>query len=239
MDIRNLADDIQKWIREKVEEAGAKGVVFGLSGGIDSAVIAGLSKKIYPSTSLGIIMPCNSNYKDEEDAILVAEKLSLSTTKVDLTSTYNMLVDQIDTSENNELALSNIKPRLRMTTLYYYAQINNYLVLGSTNKSEFYTGYFTKHGDSSVDLLPLADLVKEEIYLLAEYLDIPKEIILKAPTAGLTDEQTDEDELGMKYKDLDNYIKTGVGDKDLVEKIEKLKFKNEHKRNYPPIYKQI
>ena len=225
-----------EWLQEKVNEANAKGVVFGLSGGIDSAVIAGLAKKAFSDNSLGIIMPCHSDPIDEEHAILVAEALKLETAKVDLSNSFDTLLDSIKVENKNKMAISNLKPRLRMTTLYYFAQNNNYLVIGSSNKSEFTVGYFTKHGDSGVDILPLASFVKYEIRELARALEIPSIIIEKPPTAGLWANQTDEKEMGFSYDVLDNYIKTGEGPKEIVEKIERMNDISEHKRVYPPIY---
>lgn len=225
-----------EWLQEKVKEANAKGVVFGLSGGIDSAVIAGLAKKAFPDSSLGIIMPCHSDPIDEEHAILVAEALNLETTKVDLSNSFDTLLDSMKVENKNKMAISNLKPRLRMTTLYYFAQNNNYLVVGSSNKSEFTVGYFTKHGDSGVDILPLASFVKYEIRELARALEIPSIIIEKPPTAGLWANQTDEKEMGFSYDVLDNYIKTGEGPKEVVEKIERMNAISQHKRIYPPIY---
>src|SRR5699024_327492 len=179
-----IVDDLVKWLKLKVKDAGAKGLLFGLSGGVDSAVMAGLSKMAFPNTSLGIIMPCHSNPIDEEHGLLVAESLELETKKVDLTKTFDNLVESSDLDINNKMAAANIKPRLRMTTLYYFAQSMNFLVAGPTNKSEFVTGYFTKHGDSSVDLLPLASFVKKEIWDIARYLNIPDIVIEKVPEAG-------------------------------------------------------
>lgn len=227
-----------EWLQEKVNEANAKGVVFGLSGGIDSAVIAGLAKKAFPDNSLGIIMPCHSDPIDEEHAILVAEALNLETTKVDLSNSFDTLLDSMKVENKNKMAISNLKPRLRMTTLYYFAQNNNYLVVGSSNKSEFTVGYFTKHGDSGVDILPLASFVKYEIRELARALEIPSVIIEKPPTAGLWENQTDEKEMGFSYDVLDNYIKTGEGPEEIVEKIQRMNAISGHKRIYPPIFKK-
>lgn len=228
--------ELINWLQKKVNEAGAKGLVFGLSGGIDSAVIAGLAKKAFPDDSLGIIMPCHSNPIDEEHGILVAKALDLKTAKVDLSTSFDTLLDAMPDKSENKLAVSNLKPRLRMTTLYYYGQSNNYLVVGSSNKSEFKVGYFTKHGDSGVDLLPLASFVKSEIVALARYLNIPDIVIEKPPTAGLWENQTDEDEMGFSYDVLDNYIKTGQGPEETVEKIDKMDKRSQHKREYPPIF---
>lgn len=231
--------NIVNWIKEKVNNAGCSGVVFGLSGGVDSAVVAALCKKAFPNNTLGLIMPCESNIEDEEHAILVKDKIDISVIKVDLTSTYRTLIDSFqNTSRDNKLALSNIKPRLRMTTLYYYAQENNYLVIGPTNKSELITGYFTKHGDSGVDLLPIADFVKEEIWDMARALNIPDEIVNKKPSAGLWGNQTDEDEMGISYSDLDRFITESKATEDVKYKVEKMYKLSSHKRNFPPMYKK-
>jgi NAD+ synthase len=234
--IEKICNDIIEWLRNKAIEAGGEGLVFGLSGGIDSAVVAALSKKAFPNNSLGIIMPCHSNPLDEEHGLLVAESLGLTTKMVELSKVYDEFIESFDFKPANKLAMANIKPRLRMTTLYYFAQNYNYLVIGSSNKSEFTIGYFTKHGDSGVDLLPLASFVKKDIWDMAKYLNIPKEIIEKPPTAGLWENQTDEDEMGFGYDILDNYIINKTGPKNLVERIKKMNRNSEHKRNFPPIY---
>lgn len=236
--INLTVDKLVEWLKEKVKEAKAEGLVFGLSGGIDSAVIAGIAKKAFPDNSLGIIMPCHSDLIDEEHGVLVAEKLNLKTARVDLSNSFDVLLNSMTVENKNKMAISNLKPRLRMTTLYYFAQNNNYLVVGSSNKSEFTVGYFTKHGDSGVDLLPLASFVKSEIRELAKVLGIPDIIIEKPPTAGLWANQTDESEMGFSYNILDNYIKTGEGPKEIVEKIKRMNTISEHKRVYPPIFRK-
>lgn len=235
-DIQEVIDDLVLWLQEKVSKAGAKGIAFGLSGGVDSAVMAGLSKLAFPNTSLGLIMPCHSDPIDEEHGLLVAKSLNLDIEKIDLTSTYDTLLDASKLNLNHKMAMANIKPRLRMTTLYYFAQSYNYLVAGSSNKSEFLIGYFTKHGDSGVDLLPLASFVKKEIWELAKVLNIPDVIINKAPSAGLWNDQTDEEEMGFSYQILDNYIKTKEGPKLEIDKIDKMYDISSHKREFPPIY---
>jgi len=231
-----VIEKIVSWMREIVKGAKAEGLVFGLSGGIDSAVVAGLAKLAFPETSLGIIMPCYSDPIDEKHGILVARALDLQVKKVDLSRTFDVLFSSIDEENKNKMAKINLKPRLRMTTLHYFAQNNNYLVAGSTNKSEFVVGYFTKYGDSGVDLLPLASFVKSEIRELARRLNIPEIIIEKPPTAGLWSNQNDEEDLGFSYDTLDEYIRTGKGPKEIVERIEKMYKISEHKRVYPPIF---
>lgn len=234
--IDEICNELVNWLKEKVNSAGAKGVVFGLSGGIDSAVIAGIGKRAFPNNSIGIIMPCHSDPIDEDHGKLVADALKLKTAKVDLSNSFDTLMEAMPDKSENKLAISNLKPRLRMSTLYYYGQSNNYLVLGSSNKSEFTVGYFTKHGDSGVDLLPLVSFVKSEIRDLAIYLKVPDIVIEKSPTAGLWENQTDEKEMGFSYDVLDTYIKTGKGPKAIVEKIDKMDKKSQHKREYPPIF---
>ncbi|GFN35941.1 NAD(+) synthase [Tepidimicrobium xylanilyticum] len=234
--IEKICQDIVEWLRVMVNNAGGKGLVFGLSGGIDSAVVAGLSKRAFPESSLGIIMPCHSNPEDEEHGLLVAKVLNLEIERVDLSKTFDELVEAVNLTNPSKLALANIKPRLRMTTLYYFAQNYNYLVVGSSNRSEFAIGYFTKHGDSGVDLLPLASFVKGEIYQMAEFLNIPREIIEKPPSAGLWENQKDEDEMGFGYDVLDNYILNKTGPTEIVRKIERMSQNSQHKRKYPPIF---
>ncbi len=234
--MEKIINELVKWLQDRVYEANSKGVVFGLSGGIDSAVVAALAKKAFPENSLGIIMPCHSNPIDEEHGYLVANTLGLKVEKVDLTYTYDVLLKSIPLEARNKTALANIKPRLRMTTLYYYAQSLGYLVLGPTNKSEFTVGYFTKHGDSGVDLLPIASFTKTQIRQLAKHLNIPSIIIEKPPTAGLWENQTDEEELGFGYDVLDKYIERKTGPENIVKKIRDLEVKSEHKRNMPPIF---
>ena len=236
--IQRIVNDIIKWLQDRVEEANCRGLVFGLSGGIDSAVVAKLAKTAFPDNSLGIIMPCHSNIEDEEHSMIVADALDLEVLKVDLSKTFDILLDSVRDDNSHDLAVANIKPRLRMTALYYFAQKNNYLVVGTGNKSEFTLGYFTKHGDSGVDIFPIADFVKSEIRELAKYLNIPDIIVTKSPSAGLWEGQTDEEEMGITYKDLDNYIKTGEAPDDVKKKIEKLNKLTSHKRKMPLMFKR-
>lgn len=231
-----VTEELVQWLQEKVKDARAEGLVFGLSGGIDSAVIAGLARRAFPDNSIGVIMPCHSDPVDEEHGILVAKSLELETTKVDLSNSFDVLLESMKVESKSKMAISNLKPRLRMTTLYYLAQNNNYLVVGSSNKSEYTVGYFTKHGDSGVDLLPLASFVKSEIRELARHLEIPEIIIEKPPTAGLWANQTDEEEMGFGYDVLDKYIKTGEGPEEITLKIDRMYKSSGHKREYPPIF---
>jgi len=237
MDYQLVTKEIVSWIKDKINKAGAKGAVVGLSGGIDSAVVMALCQRACPQNCLGIIMPCNSNPQDVIDAKLVGEHLKVPYKITDLTETYNVLLAALNAKNNNisQMALANIKPRLRMTTLYYYSSIHNYLVVGTGNKSEIYIGYYTKYGDGGVDIEPIGNLVKSEVVQLARYLEIPDKIITKAPSAGLWEGQTDENEMGFTYHELDNYILFGTASETAKNKIERLAKFSEHKRHTPPI----
>ncbi|NLY08670.1 MAG: NAD(+) synthase [Tissierellia bacterium] len=235
MDIKFLANELVLWLKERAESANAKGFVFGLSGGIDSAVVAAACKQALPNNSTGIIMPCHSIDEDEEHARIVAESLNITLEKVDLTKTFDALVEAAPKSEH-AMAISNIKPRLRMTTLYYYAQTHGYLVVSGSNLSEFYTGYFTKFGDSGADILPLANILKKDVYRLAKYWDIPEVIIDKKPSAGLWKGQTDEQEMGFSYDELDGFIQGESIDSNIEEKIISMHNRSKHKRAFPPIF---
>lgn len=235
-----VTEKMVAWLQEKVQEAGAKGVIVGLSGGIDSAVVAAVAKRAFPEHSLGVIMPCHSNPEDAADARLVAEILDIPYITVDLTTTFDTLLQALGgdaAAAARDLAASNVKPRLRMITLYYHAARHGFLVLGTGNRSELTMGYFTKYGDGGVDLLPLGDLVKHQVRDLAKYLGIPAKVIEKAPTAGLWDGQTDEGEMGITYRELDDYILTGKAAPRVKEIIDRHHQKSAHKRQTPPIFR--
>lgn len=229
--MKEIVDNLVEWLRDSVKEANCKGIVYGLSGGVDSAVIAALSKLAFGDESLAIMMPINSSFEDEIDAKLVIDKFKLNAIKVDLSRTYSEFVKVVEKG-GNQMAYANVKPRLRMTTLYYYAQLKGYLVVGTSNKSEFTVGYFTKYGDSGSDLMPLVDFTKKEIFELARYLEIPDKIIQKPPSAGLFEDQTDEDEMGFTYNDLEKYINNEKIDERIEEKINRMVKISEHKRNF-------
>jgi NAD+ synthase len=235
--IGEVARKLTLWIGDTVAAAGAKGTVLGLSGGIDSSVAAVLCKRAYPETTLGVIMPCHSMGIDREHAELVADKFHIPVKVVVLDEAFDSLIRALPTegyaSATRQTAENNIKPRLRMVTLYYLANRLNYLVIGSSNKSELSVGYFTKHGDGGADLIPLSNLVKRQVRELAEYLDIPREIIDRPPSAGLWDGQTDEAELGLTYDELDRYLITDKAEPKIKDRIDSKIKQSVHKRCLP------
>jgi NAD+ synthase len=184
-------------------------------------------------------MPCHSCDIDREHAELAADKFNIPIKIVILDEVFDALINALPDEGydmiTRKLAENNIKPRLRMVTLYYLANRLNYLVIGSTNRSELSVGYFTKHGDGGSDLMPLSNLAKRQVRALAEYLDIPREIIDKPPSAGLWDGQTDDAELGLNYDELDSYLITGKAEKKIKEKIDFKINQSAHKRCLPPI----
>ena len=226
-------------MEDKVIKAKAKGVVFGLSGGIDSAVTAALSIRIFPQNALAIIIPCHSLEADTNDALDLINKFNISYKIIDLSKVYDSFIYLLNDKEKEKegsfkLAEANVKPRLRMITLYYFANKLNYLVVGTGNKSELRIGYYTKYGDGGADILPLGNLLKSQVKELAEYLGIPKKIINKPPSAGLWEGQTDEEEIGISYDQLDKYLKTRKIDNKIIEKkIQDKITQSAHKRTTP------
>ncbi len=224
-----------KWIQSQINNSGAKGIVYGNSGGKDSVLVAILCKKAADNV-LGVIMPCGSkiNYgKDRDDALIVAKKFGIETICVDLSETKTKISEAIEQGSDtkiSEASSNNMNPRLRMTTLYSIAQTKGYLVAGTGNRSEVYMGYFTKWGDGGFDFNPIADLTVTEIYEFLRFLDAPLEVIEKAPSAGLYDGQTDEKDMGVSYTAIDKFITTGEGEPQDIEKIKNAHAKTEHKR---------
>jgi NAD+ synthase len=239
LDTELLAQKLAAWIKDKVLGAGCKGAVLGMSGGVDSSVVAVLCQRAFPKSTLGLIMPCHSIDLDRVHAETVAKQFSIPTKTVVLDSIYDALLKLLPDFKPDpslaRLTQANLKARLRMVTLYYTANQLQYLVVGSGNRSELTVGYFTKHGDSGVDILPLGNLVKKEVRELARFLKIPRPIIDKAPSAGLWRDQTDEGEMGFTYEALDNYILTGKAPQELKKRIEAMKAASAHKCTTPPI----
>jgi len=259
------------WLRHQVEGAGLRGVIFGLSGGVDSAVVCGLAAEVLgPERCLGIIMPAESIDEDARLAEAVAQAFDVPTLTIDLSKPFRELHtlldghvsaarraarglgEQPDTSAaarageaaevaeagdaaRVRLADANLKPRLRMVTLYYYANLLDYMVLGTGNRAEFTLGYFTKWGDGAADAFPLADLLKHEVWDLARELGVPDAVVDRAPSAGLWSGQTDEEELGLRYEQVDRYLSEGTsGDAGVDAEIERRYRASRHKVGSPP-----
>ena len=222
------------WIRQLVEGAGCKGIIYGNSGGKDSALVGILCKAACEDT-VGIIMPCASkrNYEEDmKDGIDVAKQFHIEYRVVDLTKTREALLEAAKEAadELTDAAIANIAPRLRMTTLYAIGQSEGRLVAGTGNADELYVGYYTKYGDGGVDFNPIGDLNVTEVYEFLAWLDAPENIRTKAPSAGLFDGQTDEKEMGIKYDEIDEFLTTGKTNPEAQAKIERMHARSEHKR---------
>ena len=234
------------FIRDYYQKNNLGGVVLGISGGKDSGVVAGLfAKAIGPENVIGITMPCHSQSTDATDAKLVADKFGFKLINLDLTPVYDQFeeeakkIDDFIVSEDSEI---NLKPRLRMSTLYYIAQMytkkNNkvYLVAGTGNKCEIYVGYFTKGGDGTSDINVLGDLTVEEVIKVGEVIGVPEQVLYKTPSDGLSG-KSDEDKLGFTYADVAKVIYGEPVDEEVKAKIERKHAANQHKFS-TPIYKK-
>jgi len=250
IDFSETQKRICRFIKEYVDNAGAKGIVLGLSGGIDSGTIAALSSlAIGGENVLGLMLPEieNFNQKDIDDAKVVAEQFHLETQVCDMSDALNGIYGTIPVfDQSDRLCKGNVKARTRMIYLYYYANKQNRIVCGSSDKSETMMGYFTKWGDAATDIAPIMDLYKTQVRKLAIHLRIPKELALKPSTPALWPNQLAESELGIKYETLDLILfglerfmvpeevaeQLGV-EKELVDKVKSRWLANEHKRRMP------
>ncbi len=234
-----FGDVISGWIAEQVRKAGAEGAVLGLSGGIDSSVTAVLTKKALGDGVLGVMMPCHSDPQDLAHARLVAHTFGIRTELVDLTPVLDAFLTLLPSGDR--LAQANLKARLRMATLYYCANARDYLVVGTSNRSELEVGYFTKYGDGGADILPLGELLKGQVRELARKLGVPEPIIEKPPSGGLWPGQTDEGEMGITYDEIDEALSAmDVGDvrslsAEVLTKVQLMMDRSAHKRVMPPI----
>ena len=232
-DYKGEFDRRVEFIKNILNKSGADGIVYGNSGGKDSA-LAGILCKAACDNTIGIIMPCASkrNYnQDTEDGLTVAKQYHIETRTIDLTPVRESAVQQISAAADlNSAALTNMAPRLRMFTLYAVAASENRLVAGTGNRSEAYVGYFTKWGDGAYDFNPVSDLTVTEIYEFLRWLNAPARIMEKAPSAGLFDGQTDEQEMGITYKELDAYLFGEKVSDTAKQTIQRMHDKSEHKR---------
>jgi len=241
MDYDRLAHEIVHWMKTKLHEAGARGFVVGLSGGIDSAATAALCARAAPGQVLGVWLPCHSIAEDEAYSRMAAKALGIPLTTVDLCAAYDALLVSLPESEIR-LASANLKPRLRMAALYYLAQAKGYLVAGTGNRPEWMVGFFTKWGDGGVDLEPLGELYKHEVRALAKALGVPQPIIDRAPSPGLWPGQTDEGEMGITYAEIDAILaawergETPDQPPESIAKVKAMVARSAHKRAMPPAF---
>ena len=248
LDLEKTKNDIINFIKTKVNEANCDGIVVGLSGGIDSTLAAYLAcEALGKDKVFGIIMPSTTKpTEDKIHGIEIAQHLGIDYKEIAIDSILNEFLSMTQL-ENDNLAIGNLKARIRMSIIYYYANHKNYLVSGTGNKSEILIGYFTKHGDGACDIEPIGDLYKTDVYELSKSLDVPQEIIDKPPRAGLWNNQTDEEEIGMSYDLIDQILyyytenneeTTQIADKleisvDDVDMIINKINRNQHKSKVP------
>jgi len=228
-----------EFIQEMVKNSHSQGIVFGNSGGKDCALVGILCKMACENT-VSVMMPCGSKVnfgKDLEDARALCEKFQIENRIVDLTAVKEAELRALDgVSQLNSAALTNIAPRLRMTTLYAIGAAEGRLVAGTGNRSERFMGYFTKWGDGGHDFNPISDLTVGEVYELLRYLGAPSSIIEKAPSAGLFEGQTDEKEMGVSYAAIDRYILEGEANEVDRAVIERYHSRSLHKMVLPPTF---
>jgi len=237
--VEKTINQMTSWLQEQVENANAKGLLVGISGGLDSAVVANLIKRAFPNDSLGVIMPVKNNLVDVHDAETVVQTADLNAITIDLSDSHHTLYETITNAlkhkeywneSSDKMSDANLRARLRMSTLYTIASQMNYLVVGTENAPEWYTGYFTKYGDGGVDLQPIIQWTKQEVREAAQFLQVPESVIQKKPSADLWFGQTDEEELGTSYDYIDAYLNgESIPDKDR-KVIEQLHERTTHKR---------
>lgn len=229
---------ICEFVRDYYKKNNLTGAVLGVSGGKDSAVVAALlCKALGPENVYGLSLPCHSKETDYEDAKLVADHYGFTLRKFDLTNAYDSFVGNIDNHEQYDNANQNLKPRLRMSAVYYFASMlstngKRYIVAGTSNKSELFVGYFTKGGDSTHDIDLIADFTVSEVIKIGEELGVPEKVLYKAPSDGLSG-KTDEDKLGVTYQNIEDYIYGNELDPEIKEKVKRLHENNQHKFNIP------
>lgn len=237
MPYSELTEKITDWIREKVRGAGVNGVVIGLSGGIDSGVTAALcTRALGAENVLGLIMPCGSIPEDTRDGHRTAQHLGVAVKEIQLSGVLDAFVSAGKLDTEDILNLANVKARLRMAMCYAHSE--NRLVAGTGNMSETVTGYWTKWGDGAADFLPIAELWKDEVRELAEYLELPRWIIDRVPSAGLWVNQSDEDEMGVTYDEIKRYFTQGADSVSAAsaERIAGLHSSSAHKRKPIPVF---
>ncbi|MBT4057137.1 MAG: NAD+ synthase [Thaumarchaeota archaeon] len=245
-DYSSIATRIQNGLQQKIEETNSKGVILGLSGGIDSAAITYLCNNIVKEKTLVLIMPDSKISPESEtnDAIKIIDTLGMDYKLLDINSIHKEFSMVL---EPGDRALGNLRARIRMNILYYYANLKNLIALGSSDKSEFNIGYFTKFGDGAADVLPIVSLYKTQVRELARHLGIDEKIIAKKSSPHLWPNHEAEHEIGVNYEQIDiilyclidkklsleDTVKESQIDKEIVEKIHDMYKNSEHKRINP------
>ncbi len=245
-DYSTITKTIEKFLSDQIEKNNAKGVILGLSGGIDSAVLAYICKRGLKEKTFALIMPDTTitPESETEDALKMIAHTGIKYKLIDINPIINEYTKHL---ESNEKANGNLRARVRTNILYYYANSKNYLVLGSSDKSEYMIGYFTKFGDGASDITPIISLYKLQVREIAKYLGVPKNVISKKSSPHLWKEHEAEKELGVPYEEIDSILyclldkklttneieKITHIDKSTIAKINQLKISSEHKRSYP------
>ncbi|WP_435146041.1 NAD+ synthase [Halobaculum sp. P14] len=223
-EVASLRDHLTAFVAEYVDGAGATEVVVNMSGGVDSTVAATLAVEALGEENVyGLLLPCNlGTAAEQQDALVVAESLGIEYSTLQLQPLLNQFLDQISSeveTRGERIALGNVTARFRMVCAYFVANVRSSLVLGTTNRTEWLLGYFTKHGDGGTDFLPLGDLYKVEVRALARELGVPDDIVEKPATAGLWAGQTDRDELGVEYDTVDRVLRALVDREWSVDRV--------------------
>lgn len=229
-DYIKIINTVANWINDVLVETKTKGFVYGVSGGIDSAMICAIASKFFKDKSLAVRLDIFNSSNDVRDANLVISHFKVHAIDKNMEQVFNTFIKDMP---ENKLASMNLKSRLRMVCLYYYAQVYNYLVCGTSNADELYTGYFTKFGDSGSDFIPLANLTKTDVRECSKILGVPTQIINKAPSAGLYENQKDEDDLKVSYLEIDSFLENDSVSENSKQRIMELHNISEHKRNLP------
>lgn len=247
MDYKKLIEEIVQWLRQQVENSHSKGLLVGVSGGVDSAVVANLIKLACPNNSLGVILPIHSSQNSVNDGKILIEQCKIESVTLDMSDEHTSILNKAMQELKNvgiykepylQMTDANLRARMRMSALYALANNLGYMVVGTDNADETYTGYFTKYGDGGVDILPLKEIFKSEVYKMGEILGVPESILKKAPSADLWANQTDEKEMGVSYPTIEKYIKGEKVSAEDEKIILNLHNKSEHKRVALPYYKR-
>ena len=240
MELKEYLLEIEEFLKNYLEQSHCKAYVLGLSGGVDSSLVAAIARKAVGKDKLYCYaIDVESNPKDIEDARKVANELNVNLEIINLTKTYQSYLKDLNGNDFIRLTKSNLKVRMRMVALFAYAQEHSGLVLGTDNMDERYVGYFTKYGDGAADVLPIVYLTKNEVREAAKLYGLSSALADRIPSAGLFEGQTDELEMGIKYADLDNYLLGVKVEKSVEERIEYLHKISEHKRKDIPTPKEF